>query len=162
MSAKLIRRLSDCLVVFDFDNTITSFDVLDDIIKRFSINSGWVALEENWLKKKIGSEACLRGQLNGVRATRRDLTDYLDKIKISPYFRKIIDMLHKHGARVDILSDNFDFIIRRILRKARVKGVKLCANRVKFRKDRLIPSFPHSNVDCFHCAHCKTKNLSKR
>jgi len=159
MSAKPIERISACHVVFDFDNTITDFDVLDDIVSRFSINKKWVKLENAWLKKKIGSEECLRGQLKGVRVTKADLLRYLDKIKVSLYFQKVINLLRKHGARVEILSDNFAPFIRRILRKNRVSGFKLYANNISFRGNRLVPSFPHRNVSCFSCAHCKTNNL---
>ena len=35
-------------VYFDFDNTITKFDVLDAIIEQFSIDREWVAYEEDW------------------------------------------------------------------------------------------------------------------
>ena len=36
--------LSNCRVFFDFDNTLTQGDVLDDIIKRFSVNEEWLDL----------------------------------------------------------------------------------------------------------------------
>jgi len=40
--------LSNCRVFFDFDNTMTTSDVLDDVIRRFSINDKWIALENVW------------------------------------------------------------------------------------------------------------------
>jgi 2,3-diketo-5-methylthio-1-phosphopentane phosphatase len=149
-------------VVFDFDNTITDFDVLDDIIERFSINNNWVKLEKAWLEKKIGSEECLRGQLRGVRISRKDLFRYLDRIKISPYFAKLIKLLYSNGVRVDILSDNFSPLIRRVLCNNGIKGVRLYANNLRFAHNHLIPLFPHKNTACILCAHCKTNNLPSR
>jgi len=44
MQNSTLPSLSECLVFFDFDNTITNFDVLDDIIRRFSADKKWVAM----------------------------------------------------------------------------------------------------------------------
>jgi len=156
-----LNSLSGCRVFFDFDNTITRIDTLDDIIERFSINDKWKALEKKWVEGKIGSRECLKGQLQSVRISKRDLLKYLRKIKVSNYFKKLIPLLKKHRAGPVILSDNFHFIIEAILRNNGVKRVQVCANQLKLREDRLIPSFPHTNSDCWKCAHCKTKNLSK-
>ena len=45
--------LSNCRVFFDFDHTITISDILDDIIRRFSINKNWMDLEKSWLEGQI-------------------------------------------------------------------------------------------------------------
>ena len=159
MSGK-INSLSDCLVFFDFDNTLTPFDVLDDIVLRFSIDDNWRELEQQWLEGKIGSRECLKGQLESVRISRPALLKYLKKIRISPVFKKIIPLLKKHQAGPVILSDNFHFIIEAILCNNGIKGIEICANDLRFNKDRFILSFPHTNSSCWKCAHCKTKNLS--
>ncbi len=72
--------LSNCQVFFDFDNTITDFDVLDGIIEQFSVNRDWVAYEEAWKKGKIGSRQCLEGQLRSIRVERAQLHDYLKTV----------------------------------------------------------------------------------
>ncbi|MBU0503729.1 MAG: MtnX-like HAD-IB family phosphatase [Candidatus Omnitrophota bacterium] len=159
MANKKTFKLSDCLVFFDFDNTVTSFDTLDDIIQRFAINEGWKTLEDAWLAKRIGSRECLKGQLALVRISKRKLCKYLKKIRISPYFSRILALLNKKNVKVTILSDNFEFIIKYILDNNGIKGIGLKANRVKFRGERLITSFPYVNKECRYCGHCKTKNL---
>jgi 2,3-diketo-5-methylthio-1-phosphopentane phosphatase len=153
--------LSGCQVFFDFDNTLTYFDVLDDIIERFSVDDAWKILEKKWSEGKIGSRECLRGQLKSIRVNKRDLLKYLGKIKVNPYFKKIIPILQRNHAGPVILSDDFHFIIDTILRNNGIRGVSVCANQLKLKDNRLIPSFPHTNSDCWKCAHCKTKNLSK-
>lgn len=161
MVNKKPRKLSDCLIFFDFDNTITSFDTLDDIIQRFAVNEDWKSLEEDWLARKIGSRECLKGQLALVRITKRKLCQYLKDIRISPYFSRILTLLKKNKARVTILSDNFEFIIKYILDNNDIKGIGLKANRIGFKGERLITSFPYINKKCRYCGHCKTKNLPK-
>lgn len=154
-----LPHLSECVVFFDFDNTITPFDVLDDIIKRFSIDRKWEKFESAWKRGLIGSRQCLEGQLRSVRVTREDLLRYASRIKIDPHFHKLSAMLEKEGIKPVILSDSFAFIIASILRKNKIKGVRVYANSLRFHGDRLIPAFPHRHSRCQRCAHCKKKNL---
>lgn len=159
--SRKIHNLSDCAVFFDFDNTISQFDVLDDIIKKFSIDKNWMEFEELWKNGKIGSKECLKNQLLSVRVTKKELAKYLSGIKIDPYFHKLIDLLKKERIKPVILSDNFSFIIKSILENNRVKKIKLYCNSIRFNNDKLIPSFFHTNRFCMRCAHCKKKNLKK-
>jgi len=155
-------RLSDCIVFFDFDNTITPFDVLDDLVKRFSINQRWKFFEREWKDGKISSRRCLAEQLRRVRITRPELLKYISTIRIDPNFTKLHKLLKKEGLELNILSDSFTFLIRNILRNNGIKDAKMYANRLKFSKDRLIPSFPRGSKRCLRCAHCKKNNLLKK
>jgi 2,3-diketo-5-methylthio-1-phosphopentane phosphatase len=154
------RSLSDYLFFFDFDNTITHFDVFDDIVKRFSIDKEWLAWEKAWQEGKIGSKKCLIEQLKSVRISRRGLSDYLSKIKVDRYFLKLMSAFKKQGVTPVILSDSFSLLIESVLRYNRIKGIKLYSNKLRQAGDRLIPSFPLKGDEaCLLCAHCKKKTL---
>lgn len=150
------------MVFFDFDNTITTFDVLDDIIEKFSVNRDWIALENAWKRGEIGSRVCLEGQLRSVRATKKDLLQYLSRIRIDPHFYNFFTMLKREEIKAIILSDNFTFIIKSILWNNGIKGIKVYANSLRFQRDRLMPSFPYNNKRCLLCAHCKKNSLLKK
>ncbi|MBF0331586.1 MAG: MtnX-like HAD-IB family phosphatase [Candidatus Omnitrophica bacterium] len=151
--------LPQCRVFFDFDNTISSFDVLDSLIEHFAIDGQWRVLEQRWVAGEIGSKECLRGQLRSLRATREQLVDYLATIRIDPYFKRILDVLKAQGVHPLIVSDSFSFLIETILKHHDVHGVRILANRLRIQGDRLIPSFPYENPACCSCAHCKTSHL---
>ena len=153
--------LANFRIFFDFDNTITTCDVLDEIIKKFSINKKWIDLENAWAADEIGAKECLEGQLRGVRVTKKELCKYLTTIKFDHYFHKLLTFLQKHGVKPVILSDNFSFIIEAILKNYEIKDVKVYANTIKFYKNRLLPSFPYDNPFCPTCAHCKKIHLTK-
>jgi len=89
-------KLENCHVFFDFDNTITAFDVLDGIIEQFSVNRDWVAYEEAWKKGKIGSRQCLDGQLRSIRVERAQLHAYLRTVGIDPAFGRLLALLRRH------------------------------------------------------------------
>lgn len=154
-------RLQNCQVFFDFDNTITAFDVLDGIIEQFSVNHDWIAYEEAWKKGKIGSRQCLEGQLRSIRVERARLHDYLKTVTIDDAFHKLLALLRRHGVQPVIVSDSFTQIIRYILDHNDISGITVHANTLRMQADRLLPSFPHAGNECMRCGHCKTETLAR-
>lgn len=153
--------LSKGMVFIDFDNTITTIDVLDDILERFSIDDHWRTLEEKWQAGKMSTKECLEGQLRSVRITRKDMEQYLSTISIDPFFQRLLGFLRQRKVPVVIVSDNFSFMVTRILRNHRISGVRVYSNGIRLHKDQLIPSFPYQDASCPRCAHCKRRHLLK-
>lgn len=151
----------NCNIYFDFDNTITPFDVLDDIIERFAVNDDWKAMEKKWASGKIGAKECLEGQLKCVRVSRTKLSGYLSGIKVDPYFHRILDALGERDIAPVILSDNFHFIVDSILKNNGIKKIKIYSNELKFKKDQLIPSFPHQHKAYPGSGNCKPMHILK-
>jgi 2-hydroxy-3-keto-5-methylthiopentenyl-1-phosphate phosphatase len=151
--------ISSCDVFFDFDNTITSYDVLDAIIERFAVDNEWKVFEKAWVEGKIGSRECLKGQIKSLRATKEEMIRYVSQVKIDPYFSALLKLLVSVGIEPVITSDSFTFVINQILRCNGIKGIKVYANQLRFSGRKLIPVFPLSNHLCGKCAHCKKKHL---
>lgn len=154
-------KLSDCLFFFDFDNTITPFDVLDDLIECFSVNKDWIKFEKSWKQGEIGSKECLEEQLRLVKITKKGLKRYLSGIEIDHYFKKLLGIFKGQGISPVILSDNFSFIIDYILHNNGIRGLTVYANELKFSKHGLLLSFPYADGSCFRCGHCKKSSLFK-
>ncbi len=146
-------------VFFDFDNTIVTCDVFDSLLPRFSVNNAWQALEKRWEAGEIGSEECLKGQMEGMRISRGALDKYLAGIKLDASFKNLLGLLNSKKIKVIVLSDNFDYILNRILKVNAVGKLKIYSNKLKFAQDRINLSFPFRDKQCRLCAHCKTKNL---
>jgi 2,3-diketo-5-methylthio-1-phosphopentane phosphatase len=150
---------ADYTVFFDFDNTITTFDILDDMVSRFSRDDAWVTLEERWRRGEIGSRECLEGQIRGVRLTKRALDRYLATVKIDPFFKRLLKLCRSRKMNTYVLSDDFDYIIKKVLKNNGLSGLDVSCNLLKVSGDRLIPRYPFTNRRCPRCAHCKKKNL---
>jgi 2,3-diketo-5-methylthio-1-phosphopentane phosphatase len=129
------------------------------MLPRFSKNDLWVELEREWEKGKIGSKDCLFGQIKGMSITKSALDKYLSGIKLDPYFKRLVKYLNAKHVKVIVLSDNFDYILRRILNYNAIKNLKVYSNKLRFARGRLQPYFPFRSKNCQVCAHCKTKNL---
>ncbi len=152
-------NLSRCVIFFDFDNTITQTDVLDEIIERFAIDDRWVLLEKEWRKAKIGSKECLEGQLQSIRVTRLTLSRYLSTVSLDSSFKQLIQFLRRNKIEFMVVSDSFSFVIHQILKHHNIRHIPVYANELRFQKDHLIPTFPFFNQDCPRCAHCKKIHL---
>ncbi len=155
-----IQKAKDFVVFFDFDNTITKLDVIDDMLPKFSKDILWKDLEDLWKDGKISTWECLKGQVERIVLGRKDLDKYLEGIALDPYFKRIVQFLRRNRIRTIILSDNFDYIIRRILLHNRIRNLKVLANKIVIRQNRWIPSFPYRRKkNCPRCAHCKKGTL---
>ena len=148
-----------CVIFFDFDNTIATCDVFDNMLLLFSRDDRWIELEKRWRSGRIGSKTCLEGQLRGMDLTKKTLDNYLPKIKLDPHFKPIYRLLAAKKVKTVILSDNFDYILQRVLAKNGIRKLKIYANKLRFPGEKIITDFPYKNKDCQVCAHCKTKNL---
>lgn len=146
-------------VFFDFDNTITTHDVIDDMLLKFSVDNKWQNLEDRWKKGEIGSRECLEGQIKGISITKEKLDKYLAGVKIDPYFKKLRSLFASKDIDTVILSDNFDYILKAILENNGISDMKIYSNKVRIEKDRLEPSFLFGDEKCETCAHCKRNNL---
>lgn len=146
-------------VFFDFDNTITAYDVFDDMVLRFSEDDRWAELERQWKEGRIGSRECLKGQIEGVAITKRALDKYLAGVKLDPYFKKLIKLLDSKKNKIVVLSDNFDYILKAILKNNGIGNLKIYSNKVKICGTRLAPYFPLADKDCLVCGHCKRNSL---
>jgi 2,3-diketo-5-methylthio-1-phosphopentane phosphatase len=149
-------------IYFDFDNTITDFDILDDIIQRFSINDDWKRVEEAWATGTIGSRECLEQQFSQVRVTETVFQEYLSTLKIDPAFPAILALLRSKKIDPVIVSDSFTSIISKILANNGVVGLNILSNEMALVDDKPVVSFPYFQSICTRCGNCKTSHLLQR
>lgn len=149
-------------IYFDFDNTITDFDVLDDIILRFSIDDNWKQVEADWHDGKISSRECLERQLAQVRVAPEKLREYLLSIKIDSAFAPLLELLRANKIEPLIVSDSFSSVIGTILENNGVRNVKILSNEMRLDGDRPVVTFPYFHSICTKCGNCKTSHLLQR
>ncbi len=147
------------VVFFDFDNTISTVDVLDSIIERFAIDDRWIELERDWQAGRISTRDCLDGQLRSLRLTWPELREHLRSVELDPAFRPILEFLRAEEIEHHIVSDNFTVILAEILAQHGIADIPVHANELRLEDGGAIPSFPHSNPKHPSCAHCKRLHL---
>ena len=149
-------------VFLDFDGTISRVDVVDAILDRYA-DPLWMEVEEDWRAGRLGSRACLARQMALVRASASQMDSLVDAIDIDEGFVPLLEACDRAGSPVHIVSDGFDYCIRRILARlppssARlVARITICASHLEPAADgRWHTAFPFPGVTCEHgCATCK-------
>jgi 2-hydroxy-3-keto-5-methylthiopentenyl-1-phosphate phosphatase len=150
------------VVFLDFDGTITRRDVVDVILETYA-DERWIEIEKQWRAGRIGSRACLRAQMALVRATREQLDALVDSIEVDLGLAPLLETCARRRLQVNVVSDGFDYCIRRVLERPRLglkrllSGVRVCASRLEVDARRgLWLSFPYFRQPCEHgCATCK-------
>ena len=150
------------MIFLDFDGTITRRDVTDVILESYADES-WLEVERRWRAGQIGSRECLRAQMSLVRATRGQLDALVDTIEVDEGFAHLLETCAQRRTQVFIVSDGFDYFIRRILERPRLnlarllRGVRVCASHLEFgARGEMRLDFPYFRQPCEHgCATCK-------
>jgi 2-hydroxy-3-keto-5-methylthiopentenyl-1-phosphate phosphatase len=145
----------------DFDNTITSSDVLDRVIERYSATEGWRRWEADWQQGRILTRECLERQIADLRVTREELIEFTDEFAIDEAFAPLLSWAAANSVETAIVSDNFAVIIEAMLERRCLPAVTIYANRLDFEGDRARASFPFGDQRCERCAHCKAQHLRR-
>jgi 2,3-diketo-5-methylthio-1-phosphopentane phosphatase len=139
----------------DFDGTIATNDVVDMILERYA-DASWKNTEKEWVDGKIGSRECLSRQLALVNATEAELDKLANGVELDPGFAPLVKTALSAGVPAAIVSDGFDFIIKRALAKVSLTNIPVYANSFSFAKGKVEAVFPAE--PCEHgCANCKVR-----
>jgi len=145
---------------FDFDNTLTTGDILDQVIEEFSPNELWHDWENSWEDGHLPARDCLRLQIENLRVTREELFRFLSQVRVDPVFAAIVDWAKARQVDVNIVSDSFLPLIHHILLNNGIDVVPVFANDLGFSGDRLIPAFPFYDPACARSANAKARHLA--
>jgi 2-hydroxy-3-keto-5-methylthiopentenyl-1-phosphate phosphatase len=151
---------ADSQVWIDFDGTITTRDVLDELIQRYAINDSWKLIEERWQAGLIGSKQCLGEEFSLVRISKNELDEFLQTIPVDPGWPRLQELLLRKKVPFTIVSDGIDSFIHRILGVQEKSLVR--SNSIQHCQDRLKLICPHQDSACESAAaHCKCASLRK-
>jgi len=149
------------ILFLDFDGTISRRDAVDAILETYA-DPKWLTFEAEWCAGLIGSRDCLRAQMSLVRASRKQIDALLDEIGIDEDLVPLLEMCARQEIPAHIVSDGFDYCIRRILSGASkrvaalLRGGRICASHLESRGHLWRTEFPFFHQTCGHgCATCK-------
>jgi len=156
-----MTELQKPVLFLDFDGTISRRDAVDAILETYA-DPKWLTFEAEWRAGRIGSRDCLRAQMALVRASRKQMDALLDEIGIDEGLVALLQMCAMEDIPAHIISDGFDYCIRRILCGASkrvaalLRGGRVCAGHLESRGHLWRTEFPFFHQTCGHgCATCK-------
>jgi 2-hydroxy-3-keto-5-methylthiopentenyl-1-phosphate phosphatase len=140
--------VSNWIVLCDFDGTVSQEDVTDSLLVRFGL-PGWDTLEVDWREGRIGSRACMAGQVALLECSRDELDEHLATMTIDPDFAQFVTLVRRSGAPLRIVSDGLDYAIHSILARHGLGDLAVTASHlVPAGPRRWALEFPHARSDC--------------
>lgn len=144
-------------VLTDFDGTISTLDIGDQIIQEFIRLDNGKQLESDFRNKVIGSAELYRRLYAGFHGTERDVVEFVKGFCLDPYFKQFIGFCQQNNLELAVLSDGFQYYIKALFEKygINISDVTVYCNRAHFDADRVVLEFPYQNPYCNICANCK-------
>ncbi len=142
-------------VYVDFDGTIAPNEPTDQLFDCFA-DPAWRDIDQSWLDGHITSWEATAQNATLLRATPEEITAFLRHFPVDPGFPDFVDLCRRNGARVTVVSDSLDVILRTVLGAAGL-NLPFVANQLVWQGgDRWEARFPHRRADCrFNVGNCK-------
>lgn len=149
----------ECAVFIDFDGTMTTADVLDDLIRRYAPAACWVEAETLWAAGRIGSYECLMREISAIRISSSEWKSFIAGVQLDDALATLLQLLRKYRVPVAVLSDGIESIITGVLSRQGIESVAVRANRVSHVGQSLVLECPWRASDCASgSAHCKCRS----
>ena len=148
------------LVLTDFDGTICTRDIGNEILNKFTDKS-WEDIDRNYVKGKIGSRAAYEMISPLMKGSPKKMQRFVfDKGKLTPGFLKFYRLCKKNNLDMKIVSDGLDFYIKAILEEKGFNDIEFFSNASEFGvDDSIVIKFPAMNELCGRCGTCKNRIL---
>jgi 2,3-diketo-5-methylthio-1-phosphopentane phosphatase len=145
----------------DFDGTITTVDVGEEMFLKFGDPERAFNIIDQWVKDEITSIQTWQLLCETVKNFDTGKFDeFLNSIKIDDSFIEFEQFCRSNNLDTWIVSDGLDYYINRILKNYHLEHLNLFSNRLTISEtNELIPSFPYTDEECRRCANCKRNHI---
>jgi 2,3-diketo-5-methylthio-1-phosphopentane phosphatase len=141
--------------VLDFDGTLTTSDVGDDLCDRFAPPS-WRDIDAAWVRGELSLPEAQRRMWALARATRDEaLGAARDLGRLRPGLDALVAGACARGDELWLASGGFDFYIEGLVGDRLAAFARGYWNRMRFDGDRMVAEFPLEELACARCAVCK-------
>jgi len=142
------------VVVLDFDGTVTTKDVGDEVCDRFAPPE-WRDIDAAWVRNEISLPEAQRKMWALARCSRDEAVAYSHEIgHVRAGLDEFLDAVERSGARLWLASGGFDFYIEGILGGRARRFERTFFNRTRFAGGGIEIDF-HEGLGCARCAVCK-------
>jgi 2,3-diketo-5-methylthio-1-phosphopentane phosphatase len=144
------------VLVLDFDGTVTTADVGDEVCARFAPPE-WRAIDDQWVRNELSLPEAQRRMWALARATREQAVEFArgDAGRLRPGLSALLDAAAAAEVEPWLASGGFDFYVEPLLGEALGRFARRYYNGARFDGDRIAVEFPHRELSCGKCAVCK-------
>jgi len=145
----------------DFDGTIGP-DVGAAMVHAFSPgrDDERRVLLARWMEGGMGHRELTIAECALMRVTEAEAEAFALGHAIDPGFAGFVREARARGDVVMVVSEGFDFYVRRLLGRAGLDDLEVRANRAVFEGDAVLAEFPHPDGTCTAaCGNCKAQHV---
>lgn len=141
-------------MLVDYDGTIASIDVTDELVRRAD-EAAWMELDLEYRRGAIGSRALLLSHAALLPSRPEDLAGFVTDPPHDPTFGPFVSFAREHGVTVEVVSDGLGFFVEPALRRSGLTDLSVYTAELDFGRDRPELTFPHGHPTCRTCGTCK-------
>jgi 2,3-diketo-5-methylthio-1-phosphopentane phosphatase len=135
-------------IFIDFDGTITTEDVGDAIFRKFGDPIKTEAIINDLHNDRITSRQCWDLLCSSiVQIDENELNSFINSLSIDNSFQSFVNFCEDNKIDLFVLSDGFDYYIKKILERENLSHLKFFANTLNVVNGKLIPKYPFYNPD---------------
>lgn len=145
----------------DFDGTVSIKDVGEEIFRKFASEKKVNPVISDLLNDKITSMDCWLALCSYASPVNQNLLDeFILMQKIEDTFTDFVRFCNQNEFELFVLSDGFDYYIRRILGREGFQDLKVFANNWMITgSGKIIPEFPFYDDHIKNSANCKRNHI---
>lgn len=155
----MIKLDNEITVYIDFDGTITTKDVGDEIFIKYGVFEPYHSLLR---EGKLDIKEYWKIQFNNLKegTTIETLKQYALGFEIDANFKQYLEFSKQVGLRNNVVSDGFDFYINAILSRENIKDMPVFCNYLLEESNKYVPKYPGASESCdCTCASCKRNRI---
>ena len=144
------------LVLSDFDGTISTVDSTDLLLEKHAAPE-WRRIETLWEKEIIGTQECMKRQVELLDLSLSELDKFSDNIPIEKDFPQFFYHCQSKGIPLTVVSDGLDYLIKRVLSNyITASQTEIIANQLKVTTpNKFTLNFPFAKYSCTSgCQKC--------
>ncbi len=141
--------------LIDYDGTIATIDVTDELVRASSSESAWLELEQSYRAGAIGTRALLEAEARLLPVDPSSLRDVLRAQGHDPTFTPFVTAARGFGAMIEIVSDGLGFFVAPAVAALGVGEIPVYTAAMTFGAGEPRITFPAGNPDCSVCGTCK-------
>ena len=154
--------MNTSIIVCDFDGTITKVDSINDFLERFA-DKEWLKVEDEWVAGRVGTCDAMRLQFGMIKGmTQEKFDNFFESVEIDLSFKVFYERAKAKGIKVVIVSDGFEYFVKRVLNKYGIDDIEIYSNSFEFKNGEFLMDFPNKVDGCARNAGtCKCKFVEK-
>lgn len=155
----------DCVIVIDFDGTITRQDSNALLFEVFGDEYNQ-EIEQRFIAGTMGTREAMEKHFANLKLTEQQYNDFiLQEIEIDPGFHDFYRNMQRHNLPLAVVSGGYINAIEAVFRREGLSLPTILANKLIFSSEGIKNVFYHQQPTCSEefgpCGNCKAKHIRR-